>query len=172
MESDEELFSLLDSVNLLLGACCKLENALRSARLELSYSRTHRGSLTGASFAYVPRKFFMSKVRILINNGIAELVKVPKQQSKRSEKVTSNDGLRFRNKRDKSSELEEENTKTVLDKENDDSLSILQRSDPLSWFGENSSPSVLSSKANFEEILRLCLETMNMRTSFQHKTKS
>jgi hypothetical protein len=110
----------------------------------------------------------MSKVRILINNGRAELVKVPKQQSKRSEKVTSNDGLRFRNKRDKSSELEEENTKTVLDKENDDSLSILQRSDPLSWFGENSSPSVLSSKANFEEILRLCLETMNMRTSFQH----
>lgn len=179
MENDLDLFSLVDSVNLLLLTINRLDQALRSSRLELSFSRSHRGSLTGASFAYVPRTLFMSKVRVRIRDGKAELinVNVRKELALISEVVQEKGGLRFRNLRSRNkgeSKLEgkkctirDNDDKNIGDDDNDFVDGLLERSDPLSWFGENSSPSILSGKARFETVLRLCLETINIRTCLQ-----
>ena len=177
MENDQDLFSLLESVNLLLLTINRLDQALRSSRLELSFSRSHRGLLTGASFAYVPRSLFMSKVRVRIRDGKAELmiVNVRKELALISEVVQEKVGLRFRNKGENRSKTEgkkwtiRDNGDTNINDDNDFVDGLLERSDPLSWFGENSSPSILSGKAKFETVLRLCLETINMRTSLQQE---
>lgn len=174
MENDLDLFSLVDSVNLLLLTINRLDQALRSSRLELSFSRSHRGSLTGASFAYVPRTLFMSKVRVRIRDGKAELinVNVRKELALISEVVQEKGGLRFRNKGESKPEgkkwtIRDNDDKNIGDDDNDFVDGLLERSDPLSWFGENSSPSILSGKARFETVLRLCLETINIRTCLQ-----
>ena len=75
MDDNTTLLHLLDSGDAALASASALHAALARARLELAFSRTqHRGSLAGASFAYVPKGALRAAVRVrLVADGGSRL---------------------------------------------------------------------------------------------------
>jgi len=170
METDDtKLLSSLETINAHLSAFNDLENTLKLSRLELSFSRVHRGSLIGASIAYVPLSHFRSKVRVFIKDGLIEMMNdyIEKEEEYNTNTNKYEDyvqkGLRHR-KTGKSVPINIKKLQTF-----DVEKYVIDDREPLSWFGENSSPSILSAKVRFENVLQLCITVINIRSSLQRQ---
>jgi hypothetical protein len=174
---DIKLLSSLESINAHLSGFNDLETTLKLSRLELSFSRFHRGSLIGASIAYVPLSHFRSKVRIIVKEGLIELINDNNKQEKGYNTTTTNSGnellsgLRHRKtgKSIPNKSKSEEKTNIKILHISDDKEYVTDEREPLSWFGENSSPSILSSKVRFENVLQICIKVINIRSNLQRQ---
>ena len=174
---DIKLLSSLEFINAHLLAFNDLENTLKLSRLELSFSRVHRGSLIGASIAYVPLSHFRSKVRIIIKEGFIELINDYSKQEEGYNIITTNSGNELqsglRNRKiGKSIPNKSKSEETINIKKlhiSDDKEYVTDEREPLSWFGENSSPSILSAKVRFENVLQICIKVVNIRSNLQRQ---
>jgi hypothetical protein len=64
--ADSLLLALLERGDAALASAAALHRCLAAARLELAFSRTQRGSMTGASVAYVPKGALRAAARVRV----------------------------------------------------------------------------------------------------------
>lgn len=151
----------VENLSYLFASVARCLQLTVQGRIEVAFSRSNR-AYTGASVQYVPKET-KATTRVLLDShgALLGLTKSGPGQSSAASAAsnpTLSAGLRQRHREQPG--LQKQDAARLKD---DADLDRVEPVDPLQWFGQNASPSIIKAQAMFRSAVAIAVQAANAR---------